>query len=77
MSLHGTFSMQPSDEFRMTPDTSRETKAVFFGREASDAIVITCEKTGESCIFRVGGQVVPVRTKEAVIAAGYTVVYLY
>ena len=73
-------AMAPSMDFRASVDTSRHTKAIIL-MEVAGGVSYTVRNEVESSniTFYIGGtvQVLPVRTKTAVSATGYAVVYLY
>lgn len=75
-----TLSMAPAYEWSLTVDTKRETKAVYLALTAGAvnmAITPHYPSGASSVNVPVGGQFYPLRTRVAVTATGYTVVYLY
>ncbi len=70
-------AMSPSMDFRTTVDTSRYTKAVYLAADTGTDFNIYNELEAGAVSFTTGGQVIPVRTKTAITATGFNVVYLY
>jgi hypothetical protein len=71
-------SITPSDHFTNSANTEKITKAIYLAKTASgDAFTVVCNVTGSAVNFVSGGQLLPVRTRAAVTATGYTIVYFY
>lgn len=71
----------PSYDFRNNVDTSRFTKAIYIvDSTATPTFEVANEFAAapdDSVTFRLGGQILPVRTKTAVTVTGYDVIYFY